>query len=269
MGTQTFLRSRKRLFSCILLIFSSVIVLGFAVSRFAYSYLPEKNQQERLLGEKLAKSGRENLPACSSCHGSVGEGNNTTSAPRLAGLNAEYIKKQLTDFARDPVKTRVDIEPISRDYNKTPRTYSDLTVFTPGTRKHDVMNSIARQLTAEDVKNLAAYYSSLSFIAEPVAYDFETLERGEDLAQRGKPEYGLPACDSCHGDKGIGHGTDFPPLAGQPPNYIINQINHWQRGMRDNDNLALMRHVANQLTDGDKKNVASYYANQSYSVNRE
>lgn len=189
--------------------------------------------------------------------------------PRLAGLNAQYIKKQIEDFARDPVKTRAAIDPIARDYTKTPRSYGDLTVFTPGTRRHETMNRIAQQLKAKEIENIASYYSRLKFTAQPVAHDFETLERGEDLAKRGKPEYGLPACDSCHGDRGHGHGANFPPLAGQPAKYIINQINLWQKGQRDNDNMALMRHVANQLTDGDKENIAAYYSNQSYTVNSE
>jgi cytochrome c553 len=269
MGIQRYLQSKKRLASCLVLVLSSVIIFGFAVSKVAHSYLPQKDHSQFTLGQKLATTGRENVQPCITCHGTSGEGNPASAIPRLAGLNAQYIKKQLTDFARNPVKTRVDIEPIARDYTKTPRTYGDLTVFTPGTRKHDVMNEIAKHLTAEEINSLAIYFSALPFSANPTAYDFETLERGEDLARRGKPEYGLPACDSCHGDKGIGHGTDFPPLAGQPPDYIIGQINLWQNGLRDNDEMALMRHVANQLTDGDKQNIAAYYANQSYSVNQE
>jgi cytochrome c553 len=162
----------------------------------------------------------------------------------------------------------VDIDPIIRDYNRTPRTYADLTVFTPGTRRNLVMNNIARKLNPEDINNLAVYFGQLPFVAPTHAYDFETLERGEDLAKRGKPEYGLPACDSCHGHKGSGFGAIFPPLAGQPPEYIIKQLNNWQTKQRDNDNLALMRNVADQLTDGDKQNIAAYYSNQSYSVNR-
>lgn len=219
------------------------------------------------IGQTLALQGRGNIPACNPCHGDDGEGDFSTGIPRLAGLNGQYLHKQLDDFARDPLQTRVALEPIARDYTKTPRTYSDLTVFTPGTRHHTQMNNIARLLTDNDRKNLAHYFSRLPYTATPTPYDFETLERGEDLALRGKPEYGLPACVACHGPKGEGFGDLFPPLAGQPPQYIINQINHWQRGKRDNDHLALMRSVAEKLTDGDKINVAAYYNNQSYTVN--
>ncbi|NOR40746.1 MAG: c-type cytochrome, partial [Gammaproteobacteria bacterium] len=96
---------------------------------------------------------------------------------------------------------------------------------------------------------------------------FQSLERGLELALRGKPEYMVPRCDSCHGPQGEGFGPHFPPLAGQPQSYIISQINKWQNGQRDNDHLAMMKNTANMLTDGDKINVAKYYSNQSYSVN--
>lgn len=252
---------------CALMIGAAGSVLVLVLSHFAEEYIPTINYQAFTAGQVLAENGRDNIPACLSCHGQNGEGNTATATPRLAGLNAEYIQKQLQDFARNTLKTRVDIDPIARDYTRTPRSYGDLTVFTPGTRKHGSMNQIARQLTEPDISNLSTYFSRLPFTANPMAFDFETLERGEDLALRGKPEYGLPACNSCHGDKGVGQGAVFPPLSGQPMDYIIDQINKWQTGLRDNDNLALMRHVANQMTDGDKQNVASYYANQSYSVN--
>lgn len=264
-----FIQSLKKSLPCICLIGSAAVVLGIVLSDVVAGHFPEPGHQQMEQGAKLATQGRDNIPACASCHGPYGAGNPGSAIPRLAGINRQYLKKQLLDFARDPVKTRVAIEPIARDYNKTPRSYGDLTVFTPGTRRHDTMNRIARQLTVSEMENISAYYAALPFVADPLAFDFETLERGEDLAQRGKPEYGLPACDSCHGDKGIGHGADFPPLAGQPRQYIINQVNNWQNGLRDNDDMALMRHVANQLTDGDKQNVAAYYANQSYAINVE
>ncbi len=65
------------------------------------------------------------------------------------------------------------------------------------------MGPIARRLSTEDRHNLAVYYGSLPFEAAPVPADFQTLERGQDLALRGKPEYGVPACVTCHGPDGL------------------------------------------------------------------
>ena len=217
-------------------------------------------------GKAIAQQGKGAVPACMSCHGAKGEGNDATGFPRLAALNATYLERQLNDFARDQVPEGVVLEPIARDYSKTPRIYSDKTVFTPGMRQDPVMSGIAKGLTEADRKNLAAYYASLGFNAKPVAAAFETLERGEDLALRGKPEYGLPACVSCHAPDGEGFGAEFPPLAGQPAQYLVTQINRWQSGARDNDPMGLMKAVAEQLTDADKMNVMAFYANRSLSV---
>ncbi len=217
-------------------------------------------------GKALALKGRDGVAACLSCHGAAGEGNAQTGFPRLAGLNEGYLYKQLQDFARELPPSGIAVEPIARDYSKTPRVYSDRTVFTPGVRRQAIMSDIAMRLSDEEMRNLSAYYASVGFTAKPIAADFEILERGQDLALRGKPEYGLPACVSCHAPDGEGFGPDFPPLAGQPPQYLINQINQWQRGERDNDPMGLMRAVAEQLTDADKLNVAAYYANRSLMV---
>jgi cytochrome c553 len=218
-------------------------------------------------GKELANNGREGLLACTTCHGANGEGNTETGYPRLAGLHPDYIAKQLQDFRRDPLDVGVAIDPIPRDYSKTPRIYKTLTIYSPGTRNDPTMNGIARAMTDEEISNIGAYYGSLPFTATPVPGDFQSLERGLELAVRGKPEYMVPRCDACHGPQGEGFGQYFPPLAGQPIQYLISQMNKWQTGDRDNDHMAMMKNTANMLTDGDKINVAKYYANQSYSVN--
>lgn len=219
-------------------------------------------------GKELAASGRDAVIACVGCHGANGEGNAELGNPRLAGLHPKYIEKQLRDFKRNPLNMGVAIEPVARDYAKTPRIYKDLTIYTPGTRHDAVMNGIAKAMSDEEITNIANYYASLSFEATPVPNDFQSLERGLELAVRGKPEYMMPSCDSCHGPNGEGFGEHFPPLAGQPVKYIVSQLNKWQSGHRDNDQLSMMKNTANLLTDGDKILVAKYYANQSFKVNK-
>lgn len=245
-----------------------LIILSASV--LIFSGCTSKSERDReaavAAGKTLVEKGRGDIPACLACHGANGEGLDAAGYPRLAGLNSNYIEKQLKDFARELPPPGVVIESVAKDYSKTPRIYSDLTVFSPGLRHDEVMSAIAKKLKESDIHNVAEYYASLSFQAKPVAADFQVLERGQDLALRGKAEYGLPACISCHAPDGEGFGSEFPPLAGQPAAYIVSQINKWQRGDRDNDNQGLMRAVADQLTDADKMNVAAYYANRSLVV---
>lgn len=217
-------------------------------------------------GKTFAQSGRDTIAPCVTCHGANGEGNAEAGYPRLAGLHPKYIEKQLRDYQRDPLQVGVALEPIARDYAKTPRIYNDLTIYSPGTRHDAIMNGIAQAMTDEEIINASNYYGSLGFEATPVPNDYQSLERGLDLAVRGKPEYMIPRCDACHGPRGEGFGEYFPPLAGQPIKYIVSQLNKWQSGHRDNDNLSMMKNTANMLTDADKILVAKYYANQSYKV---
>ena len=221
----------------------------------------ERVAAARQIGEALATAGRAGVAPCQGCHGPKGEG--LAHFPRLAGQSPRALAKQLEDFARDPPTAGVVLEPIPRDYSATPRIYSDLSVFTPGVRQDPVMSPIAKQLSVAERRALALYYASLPHVATPVAADFQILERGQDLALRGKPEYGVPGCQSCHGPDGAGFEEEFPPLAGQPGAYLITQIDRWQNGTRDNDPQRLMQAVAIQLTDADKRQVAAYYANRS------
>ena len=217
-------------------------------------------------GKHIAQLERSGMPSCLGCHGPTGEGNRTLGVPRIAGLAEGYIEKQLRDFARNPLTMGVTLDPIARDYSKTSRVQVDLTVYTPGVRRNDAMNTIAALLSNDEVRAVARYFSSLPYNVIAIPSDPETLMRGEDLALRGKPEYGIPACTSCHGPDGQGFGKEFPPLIGQAPEYIIQQLNNWQTGVRNNDMMALMRNVSDQLTDGDKINVAAYFANISVST---
>jgi cytochrome c553 len=252
-------------FETVLVLGLIVVLFGVIVSYFSFRTPPEVYKYRRL-GETLAVQGRDGVPGCAGCHGQKGEGNPQAGFPRLAGLPAPYIIKQLEDFARDEPLTGAHFDPIARDYSKTPRIDVPLSVLTPGTRRDVTMSPIAKSLTADERTQLGHYYASLAFKATPVPGDPETLERGEDLVLRGKPEYGVPGCFSCHGQNGVGVGAVFPPIAGQPAQYTIEQINRWQSGARDNDENALMRSIAIWMTDGDKHYVAAYLANLSHEV---
>ena len=231
--------------------------------------IPPDIVKARKLGAELAHQGRDGVPACVGCHGQNGEGNAAAGFPRLAGLHPAYLARQLADFAREAPQTGAHFDKIARDYSKTPRIDLPYSILTPGVRQDAVMSPIAKRLKPAEIEALAQYFGALGYRHAPLAGDPETLERGEDLVLRGKPEYGVPGCFSCHGQNGVGVGAVFPPLAGQPPAYLVAQIDRWQAGARDNDENGLMRSVAEWLTDGDKQAVAAYLANLSYRVDAE
>lgn len=176
---------------------------------------------------------------CMACHGADGGGQAAAGYPRLAGLNAAYLQKQLQDFSN-------------------------------GSRISQMMQVTAKALDADERHALALYYSTLPLppaLAKPATPQPAADSVGAVLATRGDWERGVPGCMQCHGPGGVGVGANFPPLAGQPAAYIKAQLKAWQRGSRHNDPLQLMQHVAAALSAKDIDAVANWFAAQPLPAN--
>lgn len=162
---------------------------------------------------------------CAGCH-SVDGNSVVATNPKLAGLNAEYINKQLTNFKS-------------------------------GERKNPVMGGIVASLSPQDMLNLAAYFSAQQ--PKPgTSKDQELALLGQKIFRGGVQGAGVPACASCHGPQGKGIPVQFPRLAGQHSDYIYAQLNNFRLGERANDGGKMMRTIAAKMTDADMKAVASY-----------
>ena len=173
-------------------------------------------------------------PPCQSCHGADGGGQATAGFPRLAGLDADYLRRQLDDYAR-------------------------------GTRANAVMQPIAKALSTDERGTVAAYYAQLPVPAKAPAAKPAVRPAGDTgatLATRGRWSARVPACEQCHGPGGVGVGANFPPLAGQPAAYIETQLKAWQQGTRRNDPLELMQHLSRALSAQDIAAVAQWFAAQ-------
>ena len=64
-------------------------------------------------------------------------------------------------------------------------------------------------------------------------------------------------CTACHGPGGMSVNDNWPNLAGQKENYIIEQLENFQKGTRTNP---LMSGVAKMLTQKDIHDVAAYFS---------
>lgn len=178
-------------------------------------------------------NGRGAAP-CIACHGVDGAGQAQAGYPRLAGLDAAYLEKQLGDFAN-------------------------------GTRGSAVMLPTASALSADERQALATYYSQLPLppaLANPATPVPAAESLGARLATRGDWDRDVPGCVQCHGPAGVGVGTHFPPLAGQPASYLAAQLRAWQQGTRHNDPLQLMQHLSAALTAQDIEAVSAWFAAQ-------
>jgi len=162
---------------------------------------------------------------CAACHGA--DGNSAIPAnPNLAAQIPEYTVKQLAGFKS-------------------------------GERKNAVMSGIAATLSAEDIANLSAYFTSQT--AKPnVAREKELALVGQSLFRGGNPANGLPACAGCHSPDGAGIPRQFPRLSGQHAEYTVAQLRAFRSGERANDANKMMRMVAGKMSDREMQAVAEY-----------
>lgn len=183
-------------------------------------------------GRQIASGGGDGT-ACTACHGVDGAGNGATGFPRLAGLNADYLRHQLDAFA-------------------------------DGTRQNAVMTPVAKALCVDQRKAVAAFYAGLPWKATAQSDAAKPDALGQKIAQQGRAskdvESSLPACDACHGPGGTGVGASFPALAGQPRRYLEGQLRAWQQGTRPSGTLGVMASVAKRLSDEELAAVSRYFA---------
>ncbi len=138
----------------------------------------------------------EKAQICSACHGEAGIPQEKTT-PVIWGQNEGYLYLNL------------------RDFNK-------------GSRKNDQMSPIAADLTKDDMKALAAYFSKKDWpkLQQPSAAD--------DVAKKALTAIGSIGCPSCHLDQLQGDGTTAR-LAGQQQEYLKQTMLAFRDGSRGNN----------------------------------
>ena len=178
-------------------------------------------------GELVALSGGGGgaQNACFTCHGIEGQGDGV-GVPRLAGLDAGYLQKQMEDYAAD-------------------------------IRHHDVMSAIARRMDADSRRDVALYYASLPAPA------ITGPARPMPAIWNGDPARNIPACSTCHGMNGEGVGPGNPAVSGQPAAYTIDQLMRWKRAERRNDPRSVMTLAVADLTVSEVSAIALWLETRS------
>lgn len=198
-------------------------------------------------GKTIFTSGKGDAQACQTCHGEKALGNDAMGAPRLANIGYGYVVKQLTNFSQDK------------------RTPGGVGAVMPG---------FAKALSEQDRRDVSAYVNSLD--SAPELSDLKELKaqgqvvgevyKGAEIAQHGIKDK-VSACSSCHGFNGAGVDPMFPKIGQQKYVYLVNQLKNWRANPADisggavartNDQNAIMRKIAQKLTDEDIVNVAAY-----------
>ena len=215
--------------------FAALLVLG-AVGGCGEA-MPEPGPFEAT-GEIIALSGGDAgaRGACVTCHGLDGGGNGML-APRLAGLDAGYIARQL-EF------------------------------YDAGLRRDPQMEWIAGRLDNAARMKLGAYYASLPVPEQARAQPAPCSPEIAALYHEGDPARGLASCASCHGEDGEGAGRGNPPLADQPAAYLEQQLRRWRSGERYGDPGGAMTRISRLLREDELAPLSGYSARLTDGRNR-
>ncbi|SET23872.1 c-type cytochrome [Thalassotalea agarivorans] len=172
------------------------------------------------------QAGEAKAAVCAACHGDKGNAQ-VAMYPSLAAQHEGYLFKQLMDFKKGPEG-----------------------------RDNAIMAGQVANLSEEDMKNLAAYFSAQQ---NTRAKTGATNALGQKLWFGGDEERGITACAGCHSPSGLGMDlAKFPSLKGQSSEYIKAQLALFKTGGRANDLNGMMRNIAIKLSDEEMAALAEF-----------
>jgi cytochrome c553 len=158
---------------------------------------------------------------CAACHGENGI-SQTENIPSLAGQLDQYVQWQLV-------------------------------YFRAGSRKNEQMQPIVEQLNNDDIRNLGAYFASLTPPKSSKPDD------DPDLSKKGAQAAAGRRCASCHGDNFAGTKA-VARLTGQREEYLVKALHDYKSGVRSGGGQAAMADVAYPLNEEEITALAHYLA---------
>src|SRR5258708_32589447 len=182
------------------------------VKKRSWSSIPAAVTLVVLAGSANAadESVKEKAALCTPCHGETGI-SQTENTPSLAGQPDLYLQWQLV-------------------------------FFRSGSRKNEIMQPTAEQLSNEDVRNLGAYFASLPppKVSEP--------DDNPDLSKKGAQAAAGRRCASCHSDTFAGTKA-VAGLAGQREEYLAKALHDYKSNLRVDNGVAAIAHVTHSLIE--------------------
>jgi len=181
-------------------------------------------------GARIVHEGNDRgAVACIQCHGEQGQGQAQPPFPRLAGLPEAYLIEQMQAYRE-------------------------------GQRPNATMAQIARHLADDEIEAISGYYAGMEPAGGPHRVPEELVERGRGIALEGLPARNIQSCASCHGEQGRKRSPALPPLAGQPPRYLMAQLKAYAQGSRETSLAGLMQGIAQALEEAEMAAVSAYFA---------
>ncbi|NIP19110.1 MAG: c-type cytochrome [Xanthomonadales bacterium] len=147
-----------------------------------------------------AQAGQAQYAVCSGCHGVQGEGNQQLNAPKLAGLDGWYIKKQIQNYQRGLRGTHED-----------------------DTLGQQMVAMAATLVDETAIDNVTRYIDSFPDQPSPATVSGD-VARGEET---------FVTCSACHGKQGQGiWALNAPRMAGMNDWYLASQLRNFKSGIR-------------------------------------
>ena len=165
-------------------------------------------------------AGKAKAEICAGCHGENGI-STTENIPSLAGQQDQFIQWQLV-------------------------------YFRAGSRKNEAMQPIVEQLSNDDIRNLGAYFASLTPPKSPPDNDADLSKKGAQAAMGRR-------CASCHTDSYAGT-KGVARLTGQREEYLTKALRDYKSGARFGGAGGAMTDVAYPLHDEEITALAHYLA---------
>jgi cytochrome c553 len=193
------------------------------VKKRSWSSIPAAVTLVVLAGSANAadESVKEKAALCTPCHGETGI-SQTENTPSLAGQPDLYLQWQLV-------------------------------FFRSGSRKNEIMQPTAEQLSNEDVRSLGAYFASQS---PPKASE---PDDNPELSKKGAQAAAGRRCASCHTDTFAGT-KGVARLADQREEYLTKALHDYKSNLRVGGGVAAMADVAYSLSDEEIEALAHYLA---------
>jgi cytochrome c553 len=166
-------------------------------------------------------AGKQKAELCIGCHGEDGI-SQTENIPSLAGQPDQFIQWQLV-------------------------------FFRAGTRKNEQMQPVIEQINNEDIRNLGAYFASLT---PPKA---TKPDDNPDLSKKGAQAAAGRRCASCHTDSYAGTKA-VARIAGQREEYLLKALHDYKTSARSGGGMAAMADVAYPLSEEEIVALSHYLA---------
>jgi cytochrome c553 len=162
-----------------------------------------------------AAAGQRKSAACIACHGAGGVSTAGLLGPTLAGQSRAYLSAALT-------------------------------AYKSGARSNPIMLGVASALSAADIEDIAAWFSSRKC----------AVSAGDAAQVAAARNAGAAMCANCHGTNGVATSAAWPNLLGQSPGYLQSALGAYAGADRSHP---VMSTLARSLNEAEVARLAAWY----------